>query len=577
MVMLRLAKSSTLARVAPWANVALLLLAVVVTALLAYRAHQAASAHRSTAEQTLREYAAFAAFELKNAALNAVSNQHRLAMGPVLRAASARPDAPLEPQQVADLTQPLAPRCRCLRGAQFYYRVTFGDSAVSTTPSPLATAPALRWFRDTLVTHAAAASRRFERVLLTETGETRLAVATTPTPAPPMLYIPISARVDGQRVVYASVLIYDVLGRPATGYGFATAPEPYFGDAIRRVLQGQRLLPAALTRGIPIDSILAVRVQDLNGDLVFENSNTFDSRYAAMLDSIEARQGGLIFNVAINPAMADRFIIGGMPRSRLPSLIGLFALSAGLLVLVIYQLSRQQELMRLRSEFVSGVSHELRTPLAQIRVLAELLRLGKIPTEERRERSLRIIDQEARRLTFLVESILNFSTLDREKVVPTETDVAAEIDEIVTGFEPLASNHSVRLETNLERGLVANVDRSAMRQMLLNLLDNAVRYGPDGQTVRVTTESSNGTWRLIVEDQGRGIPATERERIFEPYYRLDRDARGERGGTGIGLAVVRGLVEKHGGRVTVGDPGTGSGARFSLELPIAGPGPVVSR
>ena len=151
------------------------------------------------------------------------------------------------------------------------------------------------------------------------------------------------------------------------------------------------------------------------------------------------------------------------------------------------------------------------------------------------------------------------------------TDVASEIDEIVTGFEPLASMHGVRIETNLERGLVANVDRSAMRQMLINLLDNAVRYGPDGQTVKVTTESHNWSWHLTVEDQGKGIPETERERIFEPYYRLKRDARGEKGGSGIGLAVVRGLVEKHGGRVTVSDPATGHGTCFSLELPVAGP------
>ena len=569
----RLAKSTTLARVAPWANVGLLLLAVIVTALLAWRAHQAASAHRSTAEQALREYAAFAAFELRNATLSIVSGQHRVAMGPVLRSAGTRPDAPLEPAQVAEMVQAQGSACRCLRGALFHYRVTFDDSTVSATPSPLATPQALRWFRDTIITAAFAASRRAERIALNESGGAR-PTPPTGTPVAPMLYAPIATRIDGHRVLFASTLTFNVLGRPATAYGFATDPEPYFGDAIRRVLQGQRLLPPALTRGIAIDSILAVRVQDLDGELVFQNSTTFDARYAAALDSAEARQGGLTFNVAINPDMADRLIIGGMPRSNLASLIGLFALSAGLLVLMLYQLSRQQELVRLRSEFVSGVSHELRTPLAQIRVLAELLRLGKIPTEERRERSLRIIDQEARRLTFLVESILSFSALDRDKVVPTPTDVAAEIDEIVAGFEPLASNHRVRLETELERGLVANVDRAAMRQMLLNLLDNAVRYGPEGQTVKVRTESHNGTWLLTVEDQGKGIPAGERERIFEPYYRLNRDARGEKGGSGIGLAVVRGLVEKHGGRVTVSDPPTGSGARFSLELPVAGPASV---
>ena len=574
--MVRLAKSPTLARVAPWANVALLLLAVIVTALLAWRAHEAASAHRSTAEQTLREYAAFAAFELRNATLSAVNGQHRVAMNEVLRSAATRQGSPLEPSEVADLVRSQGDACRCLRGVQFHYRMTFADSAVTATPSPLATPEALRWFRDTLVAHAVAAGRRFERLAVSENRAIR-SVQPSGVPVAPMMYAPISTRIGGRRLVFATTLTFDVLGRPATGYGFATDPEAYFGDAIQRVLRGQRLLPPALTRGIAIDSILAVRVRDLDGALVYQNFTTFDPRYAAAMDSAEGRQGGLQFNVAINPAMADRLIIGGMPRSNLASLVGLFALSAGLLVLVLYQLHRQQELVRLRSEFVSGVSHELRTPLAQIRLLAELLRLGKIPTEERRERSLRIIDQEARRLTFLVESILSFSALEREKVVPTTTDVAAEIDEIVTGFQPLASTRGVTLEPRLEPGLVANVDRSAMRQMLLNLLDNAVRYGPDGQTVRVITESQNGTWRLIVEDQGKGIPAAERERIFEPYYRLNRDARGEKGGSGIGLAVVRGLVEKHGGRVMVADAAAGAGARFSLELPVAGPGAVGAR
>ena len=567
MVMPRFPKSTLLARVAPWANVGLLLLAVIVTALLAYRAHQAALAHRSTADQTLRQYAAFAAFELKNAALAQMISQHRLALGPVMRWATVRPNAPLEPDEVAGYVQ--TSLCRCVSGARFYYRVTLADSTISATSSPLATSEALRWFRDTIITHAIDAGPPERPVPRREAG-----APSPPAPGIPvnvMLLSPVAARIDGHSVIFAPSLTLDAYGKPLTVYGFATDPEPYVRDAIGRTIQGRRLLPPALTRGIPVDSILAVRVLDLEDKPVYQKSRTFDARYDA-IDSLQSH--GLQFNVAINPAMADRLIIGGMPRSNLASLIGLFALSAGLLVLVLYQLSRQQELVRLRSEFVSGVSHELRTPLAQIRVLAELLRLGKIPSEERRERSLRIIDQEARRLTFLVERILNFSGRDRDKVAPTMTEVAAEIDEIVTGFEPLASIHGVKIETSLERGLVANVDRAAMRQMLLNLLDNAVRYGPDGQTVKVTTESHNGTWRLTVEDQGKGIPETERERIFESYYRMKRDARSEKGGSGIGLAVVRGLVEKHGGRVTVGDAATGSGARFSLELPINGPGPV---
>ena len=133
MVMPRPTPSSMLARLAPWANVGLLLLAVIVTALLAWSAHEAASAHRTTAEQTLREYAAFASFELRNASLSAVSGQHRVAMNNVLRAAATRTSSPLELREIAELTQEQASACRCLRGVQFHYRVNFADSTVSAS------------------------------------------------------------------------------------------------------------------------------------------------------------------------------------------------------------------------------------------------------------------------------------------------------------------------------------------------------------------------------------------------------------------------------------------------------------
>ena len=143
-----------------------------------------------------------------------------------------------------------------------------------------------------------------------------------------------------------------------------------------------------------------------------------------------------------------------------------------------------------------------------------------------------------------------------------------------TGFEPLAQAHDVRLTTRLERGIVAHVDRGALRQVLLNLLDNAVRYGPPSQNVTITTSSAGDTWTLEVADEGPGIPAQERQRIFAPYYRMKRDAGGAVGGTGIGLAVVRRLVEEHRGRVHVvpANAHGAIGARFVVALPIAAPG-----
>jgi signal transduction histidine kinase len=315
-----------------------------------------------------------------------------------------------------------------------------------------------------------------------------------------------------------------------------------------------------------------VTVRTPSGEVIYASDTGIDTSYAGT-DSLDARLGGLHFLVAIDPAAADRLILGGLPRSRLPEVLATACVAIALLGMLLYLFRRQEELARLRDEFVSGVSHELRTPLAQIRLLAELLHMGKVPAEEQ-DRSLRIIDKEARRLSFLVDSILSFTHSRRGRLAPVSTDIAAEIDEIVSGFEPLAEAHGVRLTTRLERGIVASVDRSALRQVVLNLLDNAVRYGPSGQDVTITTRAEAESWTLEVSDEGPGIPADERERIFTPYYRMARDTGGAVGGTGIGLAVVRRLVDEHGGRVHVASAnGDGSaGARFVVALPLDAPG-----
>lgn len=550
-------------RLGPQLNLVLLLSAVALTGVLAYRAHQAARGHRETAEQTLREYSAFAAFQLKNATLSRMATQHRIAMDPLVRLmATSGGTSRLSIDSLAALVLAQGPRCECLGGAQFYFRMTFADQRVETTTSALATPARLAWLRDTIARQAQTTIA--ERPIPRPEAQTRSILGV---PLPLHYYIPITANIDGRSILFAQILTADAFGKPIVAHGFATDAGPFVGNAVGRVLQSQALLPPTLTRGLPIDSILSVAVITHGGQRVFASRPALDARFMAS-DTLERRQGGFRFDVAINPAVVDRLLIGGLPQSRLPLLIALFVIAAGLLALLIHQLRRQQELIRLRTEFVSGVSHELRTPLAQILLLAELLRNNKVPNDDGRQRSLRIIDQEARRLTFLVESILNFTKLDRGRVSPALTDIAAEVDEIVATFEPLAAAKQVRVERALQPDLVASVDRGALRQVLLNLLDNAVRYGPPGQTVTVRTGASNGTWELVVEDQGLGIPVGERERVFESYYRMKRDTAAATGGSGIGLAVVRGLVEQHGGSVRVQSTASGTGARFIVALPV---------
>src|SRR5439155_6161105 len=181
--------------------------------------------------------------------------------------------------------------------------------------------------------------------------------------------------------------------------------------------------------------------------------------------------------------IADKLVIGGLPRSQLPFVLGVLLLTAGLIVTALVQLRREYDLARLRTDFVSGVSHELRTPLAQIRMFGETLLLGRVRSETERRRSLEIIDQEARRLTHLVENLLHFSRSERQthRVAPAPTWMAPLVRSVVEAFAPLATPRRARLRTDLAEGVVAAVDAEAFRQMLLNLLDNAVKYGPEDQ------------------------------------------------------------------------------------------------
>lgn len=556
--------SRRIAAVTPSITVALILFTVGLTGLLAYRAFEASRAQRRVTEQTLRDYAGFAAFQLKNAMIARISGQHQRVFDLVFRQIATRgPIPPLGAEQVAALVDSRRALCHCVDSVSFYYQVTFADSAIETSASALATAATLRMLRDTVM--AQAATRRDPPPPSAGLGTRQLA------PINAQFFVPIFAMLGGRPYVFAHALTVDPNNAPVVAYGYAAPAELIVGSAVRGVLAGgQPVLPRTLIRGVAVDSILSVGVTTVNGEPVFASSSAIDRRYASV-DSLDPRLGALRVEVSIKPAAAGRLVIGGLPHSRLPEVLATAFVAVSLLALLMFQFRRQEELGRLREDFVSGVSHELRTPLAQIRLLAELLHMGKVPTAEDKDRSLRIIDQEARRLTFLVESILSFTRPEAgHQLHPVSTDVAKEIEEIIGAFEPLAQTRSVQVTTNLERGLMADVDPGALRQVLINLLDNAVRYGPAGQKVSVTTASDRDTWTIEVTDEGPGVPAEERERIFAPYYRMTQHAGGPVGGTGIGLAVVQRLVKQHGGQVHVTSMRGGSrGARFVVELPIA--------
>jgi signal transduction histidine kinase len=165
--------------------------------------------------------------------------------------------------------------------------------------------------------------------------------------------------------------------------------------------------------------------------------------------------------------------------------------------------------------------------------------------------------------------VLRFSRGERgeDRVDAVARDVVPLVRQLLLDFEPLLSGRA-RVSERLPDHAVARVDEGAFRQVLLNLLDNAVKYGPAGQEIRVEVENGSNLVRVCVEDGGPGIPARERERVWRRFYRLARDRESAVAGTGIGLAVVRELTLLQGGRAYV-EEGAAGGARFVIELEAA--------
>jgi two-component system phosphate regulon sensor histidine kinase PhoR len=244
-------------------------------------------------------------------------------------------------------------------------------------------------------------------------------------------------------------------------------------------------------------------------------------------------------------------------------------------ILVFHDLTRLRQLEGVRQEFVANVSHELRTPLSLIKSATETLLDGAKDDAAALGRFLHIIDKHANRLALLIDDLLLLSTLDsgglrlNRQPLPFRSTVQDAIDDLQTR----ALVRDVRLENHVPAALVVLADNDRMRQVISNLLDNAIKYGRAGGTTSVTgSQLPDGRIEVEVIDDGPGIPHDAQDRIFERFYRVDKARSREQGGTGLGLAIVKHVIQAHGGEVRIeSEPGNGS--KFILNLPAAASAP----
>ncbi len=232
-------------------------------------------------------------------------------------------------------------------------------------------------------------------------------------------------------------------------------------------------------------------------------------------------------------------------------------------------------LEQVRRDFVANASHELRTPLAAIGGFAETLLSNRNLGEDDQRRYLEVIDRHAERLTHLVADLLELSKVESRAVEPelAEIDVAELAGTLIEDLQGAIAEKDLVASVERRGHPVARADQGAVQQILVNLVDNAIKYTEPGGEIQVRVEEAGGYVSVEVTDDGIGVPADDRERIFERFYRVDKARSRDLGGTGLGLAIVKHLVQGQGGTIQM-ESEVGRGSTFRFTLPRAeGPSP----
>lgn len=238
-------------------------------------------------------------------------------------------------------------------------------------------------------------------------------------------------------------------------------------------------------------------------------------------------------------------------------------------VVVFHDITAMRRLEQLRKDFVANVSHELKTPITSIRGFSETLLDGALKDEETCRDFLNIIYQESLRLERLIGELLDLSRIESKQFLlrVERTSISSLIDSVIKTILDQAKQKQLSLVVEIPDNFEVEVDPDRMRQILLNLLTNAITNTPKGGEISVKAIKENIQWSLSVSDTGIGIPENDLPRIFERFYRVDKARSRDSGGTGLGLAIVKHLVEAHHGKIQVKSH-VGKGTTFTLTFPV---------
>lgn len=321
------------------------------------------------------------------------------------------------------------------------------------------------------------------------------------------------------------------------------------------------------------DGVWVVRVTEPDGRVLFETAPSAADRRFEVERVLE---GPSFRGLRLQLRSREGSIEAGIRRWKVAMTAAIALMDVLLaigLFLVYGNVRREIHLSRLKGDFVANVSHELKTPLALIRLFAETLELGRVATEEKAHTYYRVINKESQRLTQLINNILDFSRIEagRKEYRFAPTSVAAVVREVVDAYRYPIEQLGFTLEVETQADIPEiPMDRDAIARALLNLLNNAIKFSRDDKHVRVESRRDGDRVRILVADRGIGVEKTEHRKIFEKFYRAEESLVHETKGSGLGLSLVKHIVEAHGGSVEL-ESTPGRGSTFTLVLPVSRP------
>jgi signal transduction histidine kinase len=319
---------------------------------------------------------------------------------------------------------------------------------------------------------------------------------------------------------------------------------------------------------------IAITISDENSRVLYANA---------------AAQNGYFLETNFDPPFSNWKTRIGLKNTDLDDLARnsfLHSVGATLLVLVfllcgialiLRATDREARLAQAKSNFVSNVSHELKTPLSLISLFSEILELGRVSSEEKKAEYYRIICHESGRLNKLIDNILDFSKIEagRKKYVFADGYMAEVIEDVLSNYRYQIGNSGFDIQTNIQPDLPSVfMDREAMAQAISNLLDNAIKYAGEVKQLTITAVTCGADLSIEIADHGIGIPRAEQVKIFEKFYRVGNGLVHDVKGSGLGLSLVKHIIEAHHGTISV-ESDVGKGSRFRILLPLTARAPLM--